>query len=144
MRLKTCPDRNWVRQNHPSKMTEICIFYLGEVRNRPQNGLSCSGRVNFFSMHHNTRAIASIWRWERVAAVTVSVRRRSQKRALNAHFWTKNGRLAVNSDLKSKKFCDEAFFQGRLPLGATFWSSSMKKWNWLQIRFFFLPLYLTK
>ena len=137
MRLQMCPDCNWVRQNRPSKMTKICIFYLGVGINRPQNGLSRNGRVNFFLMQLNTRAIASIWRWERAAAITVSARRGSQKRALNGHFWTTKGRLAVNWDLESKKFCDEAFFQGRLPLYAKFWPSSMKKWNRPQIRFFF-------
>ena len=88
-------------------------------------------------MHHNTRLIASIWRWERVAARSVSARRRSQKRALNGHFWTTNGRLAVNWELESAKFCHEAFFQGRLPLYANFWPSSMKKCNRPQIRYFF-------
>ena len=48
MRLKTCPDCNWVRQNHPSKMTKIRIFYLGECINGSINGLSCDARVNFF------------------------------------------------------------------------------------------------
>ena len=55
------------------------------------------------------------------------------KKALNGHFLTTKGRLAFN--LESTKFCDEAFFQGRLPLQAKFWPSSMKKWNRQQIRF---------
>ena len=59
------------------------------------------------------------------------------KRALNGDFWTTKGRVAVNWDLESAKFCHEAFFQGRLPLYANFWPSSMKKWNRPQIRFFF-------
>ena len=88
-------------------------------------------------MHQNTRAIASIWRWERVAARSVSARRILQKRALNGHFWTTKGRLAVNWGVESKKFCHQAFFQGRLPLYANFWPSSMKKCNRPQIRFFF-------
>ena len=92
-------------------------------------------------MRHNTRAIASIWRWERAAAITVSARRGSQKRALNGHFWTTKGRLAVNWDLKSAKFCLEAFFQGRLPLEAKFWRSSVKKWNRQKNLFFLIQIF---
>ena len=88
-------------------------------------------------MHQNTRAIASIWRWERVAARSVSARRISQKRALNGHFLTTKGRLAVNWGFESAKFCDKVVFQGRLPSETIFWSSSMKKWNRPQIGSFF-------
>ena len=92
-------------------------------------------------MHQNTRAIASIWRGERVASRSVSARRILQKRALNGHFWTTKGRLAVNWDLESAKFCHEAFFQGRLPLYANFWPASMKNWNRQKIVFLLIQIF---
>ena len=78
---------------------------------------------------------------KKVAAVTVSVRRRSQKRALIDHFSTKKGRLAVNWGLESEKFCDEAFFQGRLPPGSKFWPASMKNWNRQKIVFLLIQIF---
>ena len=48
MRLKTCPDCNWVRQNRPSKMTKIRIFYLGECINRPTTQMAFSAMSELF------------------------------------------------------------------------------------------------
>ena len=41
---------------------------------------------DFFKIHNKNKGITTIWRWERVAAVTVSARRKSQK-WLKFVFW---------------------------------------------------------
>ena len=48
MTLKMCPDDKWVSYYRVPKIAEIQFFHRGVGINRPQNGLSRNGRVNFF------------------------------------------------------------------------------------------------
>lgn len=59
--------------------------------------------------------------------------------ALSGHFLTTKGRLAVNRDFESAKFCNEAFSGSNDPV-AIFCPSNMKKCNRPQTRFF-APIY---
>ena len=72
-----------------------------------------------FFMHNKTRAIASIWRWERVAALTMSARRRSQKRLMVDFPCRRNFGLLV------KKKCNRPQIR--------FFSTNIKSINWLEL-----------